>query len=161
MKGVEEAAFPSVTAWLQSSYGLETFADVRSNVTYQAQDVDLIAKDHEGNLFSVEVKIRQHNYSDILVETYSNWEYGTTGNFFTSEADLYAYVVYQDGQLGPAYLLHFPSLREWFGKNRKRYRARYAANPPENPVFHSEFFCVPVEDIPLRCFIPKEEQDQT
>lgn len=154
---LEAEAMPHVVTWIQQHFRFKLKEDVRKDLFYQKMEVDLIMEDLDGvmpNPLLVEVKVRGKFYDDILIETRSNYERNKLGWIWTSQAYLLAYVFHIDGKLHPKrYLLHMPSLREWFRNNQHRYIPLLAPNPPKNPVYHTEFYPVPPRDIPPEIFL--------
>ena len=153
---VEEEAMPLIIDWLSKAYNFSLIQDVRKDKHYQENDVDLIMQDKDGifGTFSVEIKVRAKLYPDIIVETRSNVERNTVGNLFKSQALFLVYVFLIDHKLHPnRYVIHLPKFREWFIKNKGRYKSNFAPNPPENPVYHTEFYPIPIFDMPQEIFL--------
>lgn len=151
---LEEEAMLYVIRWLES-FGFELLGDVRKNEAYREKDIDLLMKDTILGEFGVEVKVRAELHNDIAIETISNVERNTVGYIDKSQAIFLAYVFYIDGKLHPHFLMYLPKLREWFLKNKHRYKPKYAPNPPEKPVYYTEFYPVPIKDIPPEVFFPE------
>jgi hypothetical protein len=137
------------------SLGYKLVSDVRLTPEYQKKDIDLIFNDKTFGDVTVEVKIRLKDYGDLLVETYSCKERQTLGNLYASQAYFYAYAIIEKQQLKKLYVAHMPSLRQWFDKNKNKYNPKLAPNPPTNTVYHTEFYAIPIQDIPEHIFIIK------
>lgn len=155
---LEDEAMPHVVEWIQQKFRFKLIRDVHKDPAFYARDIDLIMEDLDRVMPSplfIEVKIRNQLYEDILIETKKNVEQNKPGWIWTSEAQLLAYVFYVDGNLlsRPRYLMHLPTLREWFRQNQSRYQAMLAPNPPQNPVYHTEFYSIPLRDIPEKIFV--------
>jgi hypothetical protein len=146
----------SVLGWLSGDYGFELSEDVRSNAHYQQIDVDLIMNNGFLEKIPVEVKIRIRYRPDIAVETQSNKEKGTQGYIYKSKASYLAYCYVTDGKLDTrSTLLYLPSLKVWFKAHIGKYAPKLAPNPPDNPLYHTEFYPVPLTDIPIHVFATK------
>jgi len=154
---IEAKAMPHVVSWIQSHFRFRLVEDVREHPFYQSMEVDLIMEDLDRvlpNPLFVEVKVRGKFWRDIAIETVKNVEQNKPGWIWTSKAFLLAYVYYVEDKLHPnRYLIHLPGLKRWFEKNQHRYRPILAPNPPWKPVYHTEFYRVPPEDIPDNLFL--------
>ena len=154
---LEDEAMPHVIRWIQQHFKFKLIQDVRKDPFYQNMEVDLIMEDLDRvmpNPLFIEVKVRDTLYQDILIESRKNVEQNKLGWIWTSQGYLLAYTFYIDGQLhSKRYLIHMPSLREWFRKSKTKYHPLLAPNPPENPIYHTEFYPVPPRDIPSKTFL--------
>lgn len=145
---------------LFENLGYVLLADVREKSEYQKVDIDLLFRDNVLGEVPVEVKIRLKDYNDLIVETYSCFERKTLGNLYVSQAFFYAYIIIEDSKLKKAYIIHMPSLRTWFDKSKQKYKPRYAPNPPDQPVYNTEFYPIPLADIPNYIFYVKTTEEE-
>lgn len=153
---VEKEAMGQVVNWLANRFGLYYRRDVRDDKSFQDLDVDLILTDNQTADIPVEVKVRKTLFDDIALETLSCYERGTLGYLFKSKAELLAYIFFIDGKIhANSAVLDLGGLRHWFKANQARYRPQYAPNPPINPLYRSEFYAVPLDDLPKALFYPR------
>lgn len=155
---VEQEHMDKVLPWLTQTYGFTLVEDLRENPVYWEQDIDLLLMDETMGVLTAEVKIRITLYSDIAFETKSSTEDNTLGNLYKSKADLLVYVFMVNGEVHEnSCVLHLPTVRNWFGWNKHKYKPKYAPNPPDSPTYHTEFYPVPLVDLPVIAFYPKKE----
>ena len=148
---VEERAIPQVLAWLEKDFHFKLFEDVRQKQAFQEKDIDFLMQDQEGlfKTFPLELKVRKQYYPDIAIETLSSIEANTLGYIKKSQALFLAYVWLEQEQLhSNRFLFNLSALRDWFLENYQKYPRQTAPNPPENPIYHTEFYSVPFGEIP-------------
>ena len=155
---VERENTDQILNWMKVDYGFSLVEDVRQKEVYWATDVDFLMTDKLGEQFDVELKVRTKIYDDIIIETLSNTERGTEGWITKSKAYFLAYVFCVENQIHPkSCILHLPKLRIWFFQNKHRFNKKYAPNPPNDPLYHTEFYPIPIKHIPRSVFYPKTE----
>jgi hypothetical protein len=148
----KESIMPEIITFIQNQYGFQFVSDLREKKEFQDKDIDLLFKDSIMDEIPIEVKIRTQIWNDIAIETKSSTEYDTLGYIYKSQATFLAYAFVIDNTIKSFYLLHLPRLKEWFERNKHKYKPKYAPNPPNNPIYHTEFYPIPIRDIPFWLF---------
>lgn len=105
------------------------------------------------SLFEWDVKTRTKFYPDILLETYHS--YGKLGWFFTSEADIIAYLyLKQDGTIDKGFLLIMKKLKDFFTSERlDKYPKIKAWSRNVNNQWFTLNVAVPFKDFPEKSLI--------
>jgi len=126
--------------------------EFNKNPELQKKGIDLLIKN---KIAKVDVKTRKFKfycYKDILIETQHS--YGKKGWFYTSEADLIAYVWenkqgtnFHDGYL---ILIQNPELKSWFEKNKESFKIKwaYSKSKKNNDHWNTKNRVVPIEAFP-------------
>lgn len=102
----------------------------------------------------VETKTRTYQYykfKDILLETLSVIEANKPGWFFTTQANVVAYVweTPTGTNLFDGYLIFItPQLREWFNQNQHRFRTQIAQTKNAGEKWTTENKVVPIKEFP-------------
>jgi hypothetical protein len=102
----------------------------------------------------VETKSRSykyHKYNDILLETISIIESNKLGWFYTTQANVVAYVWENptSTNLYDGYLIFItPKLREWFKQNQHRFRTKIAKTENSGIIWTTENKVVPIKEFP-------------
>jgi hypothetical protein len=154
--GVEQEHFGSILEWLQNSYKMIMLKDLRNEKTSQEVDTDLSMQHPDLGSLTVEVKVRKKYYPDLAIETFSCLERKTQGYIDKSQAQFLAYVYLENAKVhSESFVVSLPNLKRWFYLNKNKYTPKLAPNPPENPLYHTQFYPVPLQDIPISFFMPK------
>lgn len=98
--------------------------DVRDDVEYQKKDIDFIFE-IDGVPTTVDVKTDRYKTGNYYFETVSNTTTGSTGCFYGSEADVWAYYFVELGKMA---LIPMKEAQEWF-KKRERFYKPYMMQP--------------------------------
>jgi len=102
----------------------------------------------------IEIKTRKHSayrYKDILLETKSIIERNVQGWFYTTKADIVAYVWENDSRtnLIDGYLIFMSvKLREWFENNKHKFKIKKAQSENESDTWETENRAVPIDMFP-------------
>lgn len=102
----------------------------------------------------IETKTRDyycHRFHDILLETKSVIENNKLGWFYTTQANIVAYVWKNPSgtNLYDGYLIFItPELREWFDKNKHRFKRWVAHTECNNRQWSTENYAVPIKEFP-------------
>lgn len=110
------------------------------------------------SLFEWETKTRKKDYGDILIETISVRETNKLGWFFTSKADILAYLVIFQGKLTKGFLIFLDKARKKFTKKylyenySKSIRIANSEGLKRN--WSTENIAIPYKDFPTNSLIP-------
>lgn len=126
-------------------YGLEIESIETSPLYLQKHGIDKIIKLKDGTCFSVEEKIRENDYGDILLETWSVVEKGEKGWPYKILSD---YLLYYKSKNRKLYLIQTTLLKIVWSRNHKKWEKKYPKKSTftKDRNYKTEFICVP-EDV--------------
>lgn len=125
--------------------------DYTQNPNTQREGIDGVISKKQS---SIEIKTRKYfsyKYKDILLETKSVIEQNILGWFYTTNADIIAYVWENDSRtnLIDGYLIFISKeLRHWFDENKHKFKKQIAETESENGNWHTENYAVPINAFP-------------
>ena len=102
----------------------------------------------------IEIKTRKYSaykYKDILLETKSIIERNIPGWFYTTKADIVAYVWENDSRtnLIDGYLIFMSTkLREWFENNKQKFKVKIAKSESLGETWKTENYAIPINMFP-------------
>jgi len=137
----------------------------------QREGIDTIVKLKEGK-FDVKIRDRKWYLRDILIETVSVVEKNIPGWFYTSDADAVFYVWWNETKtdlmpIGYFIFIQNKKFREWFEKNKNKYRELQTETKSEWGSWHTKFVVIPIEDFPkgslmrVRVSVPPDTEQST
>ena len=123
---VAQQATHHIEAWLGNLPQTRDLKNVEADRSYQQVDVDLLWTTRK-DTYKIEIKgDRWHKTGNFFFETHSNKEKNTPGCFLYTQADLLFYYFIEPAIL---YILPMPQTRDWFLKNRQRFKERSTTTP--------------------------------
>ena len=134
---------------------------LREKVRYLGENQEFQRKGIDGILYAetakIDPKVRDYSvykWKDILIETISVMEENKLGWFYTSEADIVAYVWENPSKTnlidGFFIFIQNKDLKEWFEKYKNKHpeKRRVATSLRTGIIWHTENFAVPINEFP-------------
>lgn len=123
----------------------------------QHQGIDILL---QSKTATIKVKTRDKKYylQGILIEIISNKENQTPGWFYTSQADLIAYVWTNQHKtnlmpIGYLIILQHPTLRDWFKEHNEQYPMFQTKSKDNSHIWTTLFKVIPKKDFPPNTII--------
>lgn len=148
-----------VRRWLERLPQTLGIISVEEHKRYQRRDIDFLWETAKG-IYRVEVKgdTVGHRTGNFFFETISNDRRRSPGCFMYTEADLLFYFMIKSGEL---YIMPVEPTREWFEREKDRFKKHRVPNRRYNTIGHLVPVDVVINEVScLKFQIPIEKREE-
>lgn len=132
---VSKIAIDKVNDYLSSLNETIDIINVEDDKSFQKLDIDLVQVTKK-DVINIEVKSDTYDSGNFFFETISNATKETEGCFMYTRAD---YLYYYFTKSSTVYILPMPNTREWFIRNKSRFKEKKLATKERGKVLYYSY----------------------
>lgn len=144
MKEIGKKGFEEVCEIMKSTNKIQTIIDLQDDLEFQEKDIDFKIIDSNEKEYLCELKTDRwgHNTGNLFIETTSNTNIQSDGNFIYTECDLFFYYLIKSREL---YIFNQKEFKKWFEEKKEFLRkVTTATDSPMGVMYNTEGYLLPI-----------------